>query len=220
MTASTLRLYPQLAGERSAALARDALVVVLVVLFAWLGIKVHDAVDDLEVLGSGVERSGTAIQDGFRAAGDALGGAPLVGDDLSNGLREAGAKSGGPVAQAGRDGQDRIRTLAKLLGLLTWGLPTGALLWRYLPGRIRQVQLLTAAGRALEGPGLDGTDREERRRLIAMRAAFSLPYGFLLHYTQDPLGDLTERRYERLVEAAFADAGLRYRPAEAGSTGP
>ncbi len=207
MTRRSLRLYPQLPRERAALLARDVLVVALVALFAWLGFRVHDAVDDLVVLGTGVERSGTAIQDGFRTAGDALGGAPLVGDELAGGLREAGEKSGRPVAEAGRDGQDKIRTLATLLGLVTWGLPTAALLWRYLPGRLRQARLLTEAGRALVPGGV--TDGEERRRLIAMRAAFSLPYGFLLEYTPDPLGDLAERRYERLVEAAFADAGLR-----------
>ena len=42
-----------------------------------------------------------------------------------------------------------------------------------------------------------------------MRAAFSLPYGQLLAYTRDPLGDLEQGRYDALVEAVLEDAGLR-----------
>ena len=52
----------------------------------------------------------------------------------------------------------------------------------------------------------------ERRRLLAMRAAFSLPYGQLLLYTRDPLGDLASERYDALVAAALEDAGLRADP--------
>jgi len=46
-------------------------------------------------------------------------------------------------------------------------------------------------------------------RLVAMRAAFSLPYGTLLAYTEDPLGDLRAERYDALLAAAFDEAGLR-----------
>jgi hypothetical protein len=51
----------------------------------------------------------------------------------------------------------------------------------------------------------------ERQRVIAMRAAFALPYGQLLEYTRDPLGDLAAERYDGLVAAALDDAGLRPR---------
>ena len=51
----------------------------------------------------------------------------------------------------------------------------------------------------------------ERRRLMAMRAAFGLPYGDLLRYTQDPLGDLEAGRYDALVAAELEQAGLRPR---------
>ena len=52
-------------------------------------------------------------------------------------------------------------------------------------------------------------ESSERRRLVAMRAAFSLPYGELLRFTPDPLGDLEAQRYDALVTAAFEDVGLR-----------
>jgi hypothetical protein len=44
-----------------------------------------------------------------------------------------------------------------------------------------------------------------------MRAAFGLPYGELLRFTKDPLGDLEAGRYDALVEAELEQAGLRPR---------
>ena len=70
-------------------------------------------------------------------------------------------------------------------------------------GNVRQVRQLTAASRVLREPA------GERRRLLAMRAAFGLPYGQLLRYTNDPIGDLAADRYEPLVEAVLEDAGLK-----------
>jgi hypothetical protein len=43
-----------------------------------------------------------------------------------------------------------------------------------------------------------------------MRAAFGLPYGTLLGYTKDPLGDLAAGRHVALVDAALDDAGIRH----------
>jgi hypothetical protein len=93
-----------------------------------------------------------------------------------------------------------------VLGLVVFALPAGLVLARWLPERIRQVKALTAASQVLVEPA-----SVERRRLIAMRAAFSLPYGHLLQYTRDPLGDLAAERYDALVEAALDDVGLRPR---------
>ncbi len=44
-----------------------------------------------------------------------------------------------------------------------------------------------------------------------MRAAFGLPYGELLRYTKDPLGDLEAKRYDALIAAELDQSGLRPR---------
>jgi hypothetical protein len=49
---------------------------------------------------------------------------------------------------------------------------------------------------------------DERRRLVAMRAAFSLPARELARHTKDPLGDLDGRRCDPLIAAAYDSAGL------------
>lgn len=203
-----MRIYPDTPNERGRAVARDALILLTLFVLGWLALKVHDAVDQLAVLGTGVRDTGTAVQDGFEAAGDAVSGLPVVGGEVGDALRDAGSGTGGEVADAGRRGEERVHDLADLLGVLFFAIPASILLVTTLPGRIRQVRELNAAQRLLARPA-----SEERRRLIAMRAAFSLPARELARHTEDPLGDLESGRYDALVAAAYAAEGLSPRSA-------
>jgi hypothetical protein len=199
-----MHLYPQLTGPRYRALVADLASVILLILFAWAGVKVHDAVDQLAVLGEGVQATGGAVQGGFESAADAVDGTPVIGDDLAEGLRDAGEGSGGEVAELGREGEENVHQLANILGFVTFALPALLLLTRWIPGRTAQIRKQREAALVL----VDGSG-PERRRLLAMRAAFSLPYGHLLRYTEDPMGDLEDGRYDALVAAALEDAGLK-----------
>jgi hypothetical protein len=202
-----MHLYPELRGPRARALVGDLLAIALLVLFAWVGLKVHDAVDRLAVLGEGVQASGGAIEKGFDSAADAVDGTPVVGDEIGDGLRSAGEGSGGEVVDLGEEGEEGAHDLANVLGFVTFALPALLVIVVWLPGRIGQIRRLRAASQVV---GDQATP--ERRRLLAMRAAFSLPYGQLLAYTRDPLGDLEDGRYDALVAAALEDAGLRAEP--------
>lgn len=201
-----MRFYPALPAQRVRTVLRDLAVLLLLFLFAWLGLKVHNAVDQLAVLGTGVEDAGTEIQDGFDTAAEAVAGVPIVGGDLADGLRDAGRVSGGELAERGQAGRESVHQLANLLGLVTFLIPALLVLSLTLPDRISQIRGLTAAERVLGG-ALD----PDRRRLLAMRAAFSLPYGELVRYTRDPFGDLAAGRYDALIAAALEEAGLRLR---------
>ena len=199
-----MRLYPELRGPRARALVADIASIALLLLFAWAGLKVHDSVDRLAVLGEGVQATGSVVTDGFDSAADAVDGTPVVGGELADGLRSAGEGSGGEVVDLGERGEDNVHRLADILGVVTFALPALLLLTQWLPGRALQIRKLRAASEVL---GDRATP--ERRRLLAMRAAFSLPYGQLLAYTPDPLGDLEDGRYDALVAAALEDAGLK-----------
>jgi hypothetical protein len=188
-------------------LVGDLVAIALLVLFAWAGLKVHDAVDRLAVLGEGVQASGGAIEEGFESAADAVDGTPVVGDDIGDGLRSAGEGSGGEVVDLGEEGEEGAHDLANVLGFVVFALPALLVIVVWLPGRIGQIRRLRAAAQVLGGRATP-----ERVRLLAMRAAFSLPYGQLLGYTRDPLGDLEDGRYDSLVAAALEDAGLRAEP--------
>jgi hypothetical protein len=200
-----MRLYPHARSERLATMVQDAAAVALLVLFAWLALEVREAIDRLAVLGEGVEGAGVAVEGGFETAADAVEGAPVIGDDLAGAFRDAGEGTGGEAAELGRDSQEQVHETADVIGLVTFLAPAALLLFQALPARISLVRRLTAAERALAG------DDPDRRRLLAMRAAFSLPYDELLRHTRDPFGDLAEGRYDALVTAARAEAGLRGR---------
>jgi hypothetical protein len=199
-----MRFYPDIPSRRASTLAADFLTILALVLFGWIALEVHDAVDRLAVLGEGVNEAGSSIEDGFDTAADAVDGTPVVGGELAEGLRDAGEGSGGNVADLGREGEDRTHRLADILGIVTFGLPALFLLLWTVPPRVAQMRRLSAAERVL----VEG-DSAEHRRLVAMRAAFALPYGQLLRYTEDPLGDLEAGRHDALVRAALEDAGLR-----------
>lgn len=205
-----MRFYPQLSGPRARTIALDAAAVLLIAVFAWSGIKVHDTVIELNALSRGVTDAGQAVNGGFDRAADAVGDVPLVGGALRDGLRGAGGATGGNVAAAGRAGESAVSDTARLLGWVTFGLPTLVLLAFYLPLRAIQVRRLSRAHQMLGGPVSD-----ERRRLLAMRAAFGLSWSDLASFTQDPIGDLEAGRLDPLVAALYADAGMRP-PAAAG----
>jgi hypothetical protein len=223
-----MTIYPTLPRRRTATLAGDLAVLLLVALFAWLGVKVHDGVADLAGLGRGLQDAGVAVggtahdaadavRTGFGSAADAVDGAPLVGGDIADALRSAGDSAGDPVQQAGadqarrlaaagRDGEARAYRAANILGLVTFGLPTLLLLARWLPGRIRIVRGFSAARRVLAAAPLDPA----RERVLARRAVYTLPYATLLDRTPDPVGDLLAGRHEPLLAALGDDAGLRF----------
>ena len=199
-----MRLYPNIPVRRANTAVRDAATVIAVLVLALLGFWVYHTVDSLEILGRGVHDAGSAVQDGFDAAADKVDAVPLAGGPIADGLRSAGENTGGTVADAGTRGEQRVHRVALLLGFLTFLLPAATLLSRVVPQRLAQIRTLTNAARVLSP-----IEDEERRRLVAMRAAFALPYERLLAHTRDPLGDLAAGRYEALVDAIAEDAGLR-----------
>jgi hypothetical protein len=201
-----MRLYPDVPARRNAAIVRDALTVLALVVLAVLALRVHDRVDALSAAGRGAQDAGRSVQRGFASAAGAVDGVPVVGGQLSGALRGAGEDTGGEAVRAGRAGEQAAQDAADLLGWLTFLIPSGLLLSRVLPPRVAQVRTLASAERALRlGPGGGG----EHERLLASRAAFALPYATLLRHTPDPLGDLAAGRHDRLVAALADDAGLR-----------
>jgi hypothetical protein len=196
-----MRFYPAAPRPRRVTLALDALVLATLLLFAKLGLEVHDAVDELSEIGRGVEAAGGSVQRALTQAADGVQGVPLVGGELADQLRRAGATASGEALTAGREGQERVHELARTLGWLTFVIPAVLVIAQYAPPRIGQVRRLTAAAQLMPAGSA-------HPQLLAMRAAFSLPYPDLLRHTSDPFGDLERGEYDGLVAAALEDAGL------------
>jgi hypothetical protein len=163
----TMRLYPAVGEGGRTTLAADVTVVLLIVLFAWIGLKLHDSVRGLGGMAQGIVDTGTSIRDtgratgaeirrGFGTAADTVAGAPFVGGQLAASLRSTGERSAAAVVEqarrsgvelerAGRQGRRDAESTAKLVGWLGFLVPTVLLLSQALPSRLRQV-------RSLRGP--------------------------------------------------------------------
>jgi hypothetical protein len=199
-----MRFYPELSGARTRTILCDVGALILIGLFAWTGKEVHDTVVKINSLSRGVIDAGTSVRTGFEDAAGRVGGVPVVGGSLADGLRSAGSASGGNVVAAGEAGETAVSDTASVLGWAIFGLPTLVLLAFFVPLRGLQVRRLTLGARALGiAPSV------ERRRLLAQRAAFGMPWADLRRFTRDPIGDLEAERYEPLVAALYAEAGLR-----------
>jgi hypothetical protein len=199
----SIRLYSEVPEQRRKQIASDVVVVVLIVFFIWVGKFVHDTVGTLAVLATGVKEAGQTVEGGFQSVADAVSGVPVVGESIGSAIAGAGDGTGGNLAELGQSGEDAVFTVARIVGIVTATLPIVVLLAVVLPRRIRRVRHMSVASRVM----VDLHD-PERRRLLAMRAAFGLPYDELLAWTPDPLGDLAAGRHDALVAAALADVGL------------
>ncbi len=111
-----MRYYPELPAPRTRAILGDIAVIVLIVLFAWLGMKVNNTVDDLASLGRGVQDAGTSVQKSFDQAGSVIGDVPIVGGSLKDALTQAGRQTGGNAVALGKQGETAVEDTAKLLG--------------------------------------------------------------------------------------------------------
>lgn len=203
-----MRFYPTTPARRAATVLADMLIVALLVLFAALGVSAHDAVEGLAGIARGIEDAGLGAQAALESAARQVEGVPLAGAALAAALREAGSGTGGDAAALGRAGREDIEAMADVLGWSLFLIPALLLLLGYLPDRWARLQRLNAAIRVLG----DGTAASRHPRLIAMRAVSSLPYTTLLRHTDDPFGDFERGSYERLVRAAYDEAGIRGDP--------
>ena len=198
------RLYSEVPAQRRRQLTRDVVTLLLIVLFVWVGLLVRDTVNELGVLASGVKEAGQTVEGGFLSVADAVSKVPVIGESIGGAIADAGDGSGGTLADLGQSGEEAVNRVATVLGIVTAALPIVVLLAVVVPRRVRRIRRMSA------GAAVDLHD-PERRRLLAMRAAFGLPFDELLEFTNDPLGDLAKGRHDALVAAALADVGLRDR---------
>ncbi len=195
--------YPSEPRQRRSTMVRDGLVVLALFVLAWLARGVFRLVDTLSAVTDAVNGAGSSVQDGFGAAADALSGTPVIGDDIAGALESAGAASGGNVVDLALTGDTAIHRLALLLAALTFVVPALILLLLYVPVRVGQVKRLSASRLVYRDE-----HEPERRRLLAMRAAMSLPADHLVKFSTDPIGDLVRGEHDALVAALLSEAGL------------
>lgn len=193
-----MKVYADTPGRRTAQVVADLLVVLWLVLWAWVGMAVHDGTAALAAPARQTDESATAMAGQLRDAGGRLDDAPLIGDELAAPFDRAADASDG-IASAGRASVEAVERLAVVLGLAIALIPILVILAVHLPRRWRFVREATAGARFIGSA--DDLD------LFALRALAHQPMRVLARVSDDPAGDW--RRQERAVVRRLAELELR-----------
>ncbi len=193
------------------ALARalgDLLAVAWSVGWALLGWLIYKTVLGLQVIADGITSTGKTFNDWIASFRHAVpGGIPYLTQFLLDAANALQKYSGDSLVSAGSQIHDAIFRLAIVLALLVAlppillvALPYGAWRWRdmrEIGAALAFVRIASMTGRA-----------DQARAVLAFRAVTTLSFRQLMSASADPVGDLTEHRYERLASAMLKRAGL------------
>jgi len=170
----------KLYADRLPVAIRQLLTDLLVVLwvYAWIraGRWVHDLVLKLGVPGQKLEGAGNGMADNLAAAGGKVGRVPLAGDELTQPFTRA-AEAARSLAEAGRESQEMVGTLALVLSLLLLAVPLGLVLFGWLPLRLRWMRRAGVAAAVRDQPA--------GRDLLALRALAGRPLNQLTRLGPD-----------------------------------
>ena len=171
-----MKLYADRLPVAIRQLLTDLLVVLWV--YAWIraGRWVNDLVLKLGVPGQKLEGAGNGMADNLAAAGGKVGRVPLVGDELTQPFTRA-AEAARSLAEAGRESQEMVGTLALVLSLLLLAVPLGLVLFGWLPLRLRWMRRAGVAAAVRDQPA--------GRDLLALRALAGRPLNQLTRLGPD-----------------------------------
>jgi len=176
----SLRPYASNPARRLRQMVGDVLVVVLLALFAWVAVQVHDAIDRLDGPGEELMSAGQGLQDNLGKASDAAEEVPVVGDDLAAPIEEA-SDAAATVEEAGRRQVNAAHGAANWVGWAIFLLPSLVLVALWLPRRVGYALL---AGRTKQVAGsVEGAD------LLALRALSRQPLQRLQSVSRSPAED-------------------------------
>ena len=147
-------------------LLTDIIVVLWVYLWIRAGLWIQDMVQKLGVPGQKLESAGGGIADNLNDAGSKVGGVPLVGDQLVKPF-EGAASAARSIAEAGRQQQDIVDTMALVVALISVAVPLALVLFGWLPLRLRWMRRAAVASAVRDQPA--------GRDLLALRALAGQP---------------------------------------------
>ena len=203
-----IKAYPDRTMPALLRVIGDFLTVAWSVAWAVLGWLIYQTVLGLEVIADGITSTGVTFDAWIASFRNAVpGGIPGVTAFLLNIADQLKRYSGDPLISAGHQVHDAIIQVAVVLALLVALppillvlLPYGAWRWRDMRetgAALAFVRIASITGRA-----------DQARAVLAYRAVATLSFRQLMSASADPVGDITERRYERLASAMLKRAGL------------
>jgi len=144
-----MRLYPQLAAPRNRQITRDVLVGLALLMFALFAWAVHSAVMSLTAISEGFTGNAQGAADAWNSVGGALGGIPLVGDELQGAVQDLSDATFGTAAQTGQSVTDAVTLAARVLAFVTFAAPVAVVGVLWLPRRLDRARAWDAAEQVL-----------------------------------------------------------------------
>lgn len=203
-----LKIYPDRAWPAFLRVLGDTVVFVWAVAWAYLGFLIYQTVMGLEVIADGIKNTGLTFNqwiDAFRKA--VPGGIPILTKFLQDTADSLRHYSGEPLVTAGQNIHDAILRTAIVLALLVALPPILFVLLPYGGWRWRDMRETGAALAFVRIASMTGR-ADAARAALAYRAVSTLSFRQLMTASPDPVGDLVERRYERLANAMLLRAGI------------
>ncbi len=149
-------LYADEPTRRARQVAFDAVVLVWVVAWAWVGYTVYRHTASDESGARDLSAGGVVLRTNMGAAANAVGGVPLVGDQLRAPLAQA-QSAGTSMDHAGQHLEAVIEILARVLGTATATIPILLALLVWAVVRLSYAQRATRARSLARTPAGLGT---------------------------------------------------------------
>ena len=203
-----LKFYPDRTWPALRQLTYDLLALLWVAFWAFAGWLTYQTVLGLEVIADGIRDTGKTFNDWLQSFKGAVpGGIPFISGFLQDQASQLQRHTGDPLISLSQTVRSDIATLAVALALFIALPPIVLVLLAYLPPRWREAREMGSA-LAFVRVAMASGRVEEAKAVLAYRALAQLSFTQLMRTSQDPVGDLSRRDYDRLAAAMLDRAGL------------
>jgi hypothetical protein len=203
-----IKLYPDRTGPAVLRVIFDLLTIIWTVAWAALGWLIYQTVMGLQVIANGISSTGTTFNSWIASFRHAVpGGIPYLTQFLLDTADSLKKYSGDSLLTAGHQIHDAIIQTAIVLALLVALPPILLVLVPYGAWRWRDMREIGSALAFVRIASITGR-ADQARAVLAYRALSTLSFRQLMSASADPVGDIAERRYDRLASAMLKRAGL------------
>ena len=202
-----IKVYPDRRWPAFLRVLADTVTVAWSIVWAYLGFLIYQTVMGLEVIADGITSTGATFNSWIASFKRVALQVPVITQFLLDTADALKRYSGDPLVAAGHNIHDAILQTAIVLALLVAVPPILLVLLPYAGWRWRDMRETGAALAFVRIASMTGR-AEQARAVLAYRAVSTLSFRQLMSASADPVGDIAERRYDRLADAMIKRAGL------------
>lgn len=203
-----IKVYPDRTRPAFLRVLTDLITVAWTIAWAAFGWLIYQTVLGLQVIADGITSTGATFNAWIASFRNAVpGGIPFLTQFLLDAAAAMQRYSGDSLVSAGHQIHDAIFQLAIVLAVLVAVPPILLVLVPYGAWRWRDMREIGSALAFVRIASMTGR-ADQARAVLAYRAVSTLSFRQLMSASADPVGDIAERRYDRLADAMLIRAGL------------